>query len=320
MSNTARKDGMSVKKVWEKLIEPAASIQDPEEARLSKLLASCLILVLPLIILVGMIMMPLISRAPALWQGPTFLPASIASIISLISYAMNRLGKYNLAARLYIFVFVFSPWLAVYQDSSQINLPIAILMLGGVLMASILTPDGWSMVAAALGTVAGILLLPMTRESVTLADISAILSVIVTLDTLIIILTYYRNRLERERQKQLQTENVDLREFSEYNDERLAGLIETIVSMSSLDFSIRAPVEEKGDIFDAVATGLNALGEELQATTVSKAYLDDIIASMTDSLIVVAPDGSVQTVNNAATRMLGHTEKELVGQPVRRDF
>ena len=320
MSNTAHKDWIIGKRIWEKLVEPAASIQDPEEARLSKLLASCLILVLPLIVLVGMIVMPLVSRAPALWQGPTFLPASIASIVSLISYAINRLGKYPLAARLYVFVFVFSPWLAVYQDTSQINLPIAILMLGGVLMSSILTSDGWSMFAAALGTVAGILLLPVIKESVTVADISAVLSVIVTLDILIIILTWYRNRLEQERQAQLRAENFNLQESSEYNDERLAGLIDAIVSMSSLDFSQRARIGNRGDMYDAVATGLNALGEELQATTVSKTYLDNIILSMTDSLIVVSPEGIIQTTNAAALKLLGYTQKEMVGHRIGKVF
>lgn len=274
----------TVSMVWGWLIEPAASLRDPEEVRLSKLLAACLVLVLPVIILVGMIVMPLVSRAPAFWQAPTFLPASIASIISLLSYAINRLGKHRLAARLYIFVFIFSPWLAVYQDSRQVNLPIAILMLGGVLMASILIPDGWSMFAAALGTVVGILLLPVIKEGVTLADIAAVLSVIVTLNLLIIILTYYRNRLEQERQLQLRAENINLHESSEYNDKRVSELIDTIVAMSSLDFSKRAPIGERGDMYDAVATGINALSEELENGVISRAELEQMVNLRTQQL------------------------------------
>jgi PAS domain S-box-containing protein len=96
--------------------------------------------------------------------------------------------------------------------------------------------------------------------------------------------------------------------------------MKVIIAIASLDFSKQVPVTDKGDTFDAIALGLNILSEELQATTVSKDYLDNIIQSMTDMLIVVDPDAKIRTVNQTAINLLGYTESELIGQPLDKVF
>ena len=53
---------------------------------------------------------------------------------------------------------------------------------------------------------------------------------------------------------------------------------------------------------------------DLQATTVSKDYVNNIIQSMSNLLIVMDPDGTIRSVNQAALDLLGYTEEELVGQ------
>jgi PAS domain S-box-containing protein len=99
-------------------------------------------------------------------------------------------------------------------------------------------------------------------------------------------------------------------------EQRLDEIMEVIIAIASLDYSKRLPISDKSNTFDAIALGLNILGEELQASTVSKDYLDNIIQSMTDMLIVVNQDTKIQTVNQAALDLLGYTESELVGQPL----
>lgn len=96
---------------------------------------------------------------------------------------------------------------------------------------------------------------------------------------------------------------------------RLNEIMESIVSIAELDFSRKAPVTGKGDIFDALATGLNVLGEELHSSAVSKIYLDNVIASMIDMLFVVDLNGNITQVNQAVLDTLGYTEKELIDQP-----
>jgi PAS domain S-box-containing protein len=97
-------------------------------------------------------------------------------------------------------------------------------------------------------------------------------------------------------------------------EKRLDEIMDVILAIASLDYSRKIPVSNKGDTFDAIASGLNALSEELHASTVSKDYLDNIIQSMSDILLVLTPDEKIQKVNPAAVQILGYQEEELIGR------
>jgi rsbT co-antagonist protein RsbR len=97
-------------------------------------------------------------------------------------------------------------------------------------------------------------------------------------------------------------------------DERLGALARVVVQLATLDFTARASVGDKPDAIDGLAVGLNMLREELQRSTVSKAYLNSIFDSMSDALVVTGPDGVIRTVNQAAADLLGHPTAELVGR------
>jgi rsbT co-antagonist protein RsbR len=96
-------------------------------------------------------------------------------------------------------------------------------------------------------------------------------------------------------------------------DARLGELMEMIIALANLDFDKSATIDGKGDLTDAVAAGLNMLSEELRSSAVSRAYIDNIIASMSDALIVMDLNGVVQSVNRAATELLEYGEEELIG-------
>ncbi len=57
---------------------------------------------------------------------------------------------------------------------------------------------------------------------------------------------------------------------------------------------------------------------ELYETAVSKQYVENIIQSMADTLIVVQldPKSRIRTVNRATLNLLGYEESELLGQPI----
>ena len=59
-----------------------------------------------------------------------------------------------------------------------------------------------------------------------------------------------------------------------------------------------------------------AMAHDLRRTTVSHAYLDSILNSMLDGLIVVGGDGRIRKVNSATCALLDRDEGRLVGQPV----
>ncbi|MGR3178474.1 MAG: response regulator [Candidatus Anammoxibacter sp.] len=58
----------------------------------------------------------------------------------------------------------------------------------------------------------------------------------------------------------------------------------------------------------------------LLESTVSKNYVDNIIRSMVDMLIVHDVEGEIITVNSATTELLGYEEDELIGWPVSKVF
>ncbi len=84
------------------------------------------------------------------------------------------------------------------------------------------------------------------------------------------------------------------------------------------DFEARADYAS-GDEIGALSQSFNKMLEDLKAQRaqlVDKDYVDSIIASMVDTLLVVGPDGKLKTVNQATCQLLGYAEDELIGQDV----
>jgi diguanylate cyclase (GGDEF)-like protein/PAS domain S-box-containing protein len=80
------------------------------------------------------------------------------------------------------------------------------------------------------------------------------------------------------------------------------------------DLSERSPVDQVDEIAD-VAIAFNQMLDRLGRTTVSRDYVDNIIRSMAECLIVVGADGKIRTINEATLGLLGYDENDLVGQP-----
>jgi PAS domain S-box-containing protein len=82
------------------------------------------------------------------------------------------------------------------------------------------------------------------------------------------------------------------------------------------DLTARA-AERSSDELGTLAADFNGMAEQLQNTTILKSYVDDIIRSMSEIIVVTDLRGRVQTVNRAAVEQLGWSERELVGRDVR---
>jgi PAS domain S-box-containing protein len=70
--------------------------------------------------------------------------------------------------------------------------------------------------------------------------------------------------------------------------------------------------DEVGDL----AKSFRAMTRSLKETTVSKSYVDDIIRSMADTLIVLDAQGLIRTVNRALLELVEYEERELIGKPL----
>lgn len=84
------------------------------------------------------------------------------------------------------------------------------------------------------------------------------------------------------------------------------------------DLTHRVTVNSKDEI-GQLAVSFNIMAEKLktsrQELIAAKAYTDNIIRSMSNSLLVVNKNQTIRGANQATYDLLGYTEKELIGKP-----
>jgi len=96
--------------------------------------------------------------------------------------------------------------------------------------------------------------------------------------------------------------------------QHIPPLIEATQRVARGDLTTTVPVSSQDEL-GQLASWFNQMTGELHNTTVSKNYVDNIIQSMLDTLVVLDTQGIIRTVNRATLTLLGYEESELIGQP-----
>ncbi len=100
---------------------------------------------------------------------------------------------------------------------------------------------------------------------------------------------------------------------------RLVGPIRELIhqarNVSAGQYGERMTVDRTDELGD-LATAFNDMRGALRDTTVSRDYLDRILNSMNDGVIVCSNEGRISRVNTAIGRMLGYRSDELIGLQV----
>jgi PAS domain S-box-containing protein len=99
---------------------------------------------------------------------------------------------------------------------------------------------------------------------------------------------------------------------------RLKKITSVLIDYSTGHFSQRLRLSKELDEIDAVISGINMLGEELQATTISKNYFNNIFNTVSDMIFVVNQQGRIINANRAACEKLGFPENTRVGISIDR--
>jgi diguanylate cyclase (GGDEF)-like protein/PAS domain S-box-containing protein len=69
-----------------------------------------------------------------------------------------------------------------------------------------------------------------------------------------------------------------------------------------------------GDELGDLAEVFNKMRDKLRSTTISRDYVDSILSSMNEAIIVTSADSTITRVNEATSRLLGYTADDLIGQ------
>jgi PAS domain S-box-containing protein len=89
--------------------------------------------------------------------------------------------------------------------------------------------------------------------------------------------------------------------------------VTTEVAEGKFDLKIEVPGGGNDEVGD-LTRSFKAMTKRLKETTVSKSYVDDILKSMEDTLIVTDAGWNIQTVNQATEALLGYEEDKLRGK------
>lgn len=93
----------------------------------------------------------------------------------------------------------------------------------------------------------------------------------------------------------------------------LGELVSGIRTIGSGDLSHRMALTRRDEI-GQLAAAFNKMTENLSLLMVSKNYVNNILESMNDILVVISLDGTIKTINRATLNLLGFEEKDLIGQ------
>lgn len=101
------------------------------------------------------------------------------------------------------------------------------------------------------------------------------------------------------------------------NDSRLIAISDLLAQYSLGNFD-NPDIELSDDLdeIDSIISGVNMLGQELEATTVSRDFFADIYNTVSNILIVTDSQGIIQDANKTTFLILKCDAKDLIGQSV----
>ena len=94
--------------------------------------------------------------------------------------------------------------------------------------------------------------------------------------------------------------------------------LDTMTKVAALiargDYAQRVPATGIRELAD-LGRAFNRMAASLAASTVSRTYVENILQSMNEALIVTDAQGRIETANGAAQALFGYSGEELAGKP-----
>lgn len=266
------------------------------------------------------------------------------------NYARDVTKKYiSLSLILYSAIFISGGliFLGWFPESFQFRkayftLPLLLWAAFSFEEREVVTAIALSSVFAYLGTVRD--LGPFSAESVNEAFISSQVYGIIISVTILTLRAAINERKKSSEELKIAHEelkeiaekrklklNTTLKEVEEYQ-KRIDSIFNILLKYTIMDFAEKAPVSKKADEIDAIAAGLNTLGEELQHfISAEKKYISElevfngllqdseqqiqtIIDNAPEAVMVMDTDGVVERWNPTAEEIFGWNAHEITGK------
>ena len=100
------------------------------------------------------------------------------------------------------------------------------------------------------------------------------------------------------------------------NEKRLEQINSLILDIASGKLGGKVDISDAFDEVDAIASGINMLGEELRATMVDRNYFNSVIESIGDILIIFDKDFKIIQLNDKALEIFQYPENNLLNQRI----
>ena len=98
--------------------------------------------------------------------------------------------------------------------------------------------------------------------------------------------------------------------------QRIEHINQVLLEIAEGNYNHIAPISDEFDEIDAIASGVNMLSEELRDTVISRNYLDSVLRSTVDILIIFDEQFFIQQITPKTCEFLQRSEEVLIGQPM----
>jgi len=95
----------------------------------------------------------------------------------------------------------------------------------------------------------------------------------------------------------------------------ISALVKTADRIGEGDYTQPLAVVRRDELGE-LQSALERMRQNLRETTITKNYLNTVLNSLSDAVLVASPGGIVRSCNEAAQKLLGYTEAELLGKPL----
>jgi PAS domain S-box-containing protein len=189
-------------KFWELLTKPDKTIVNPDERRQAQFLAALLLTLTPLGLV--LILLPrLAAHNSAFFRQPFFFIVAIATGLAIVTYTLSRSSHYKKAAAITVIAISAVAFAIPLTGNQTFHYEIVIYLTVSVLLSSILLSlKATTLLAGA--QILGCILLPSLSAGFTWDDMEWVrLGFLIIVSVAILLITYYRNSLEHDRQLEL---------------------------------------------------------------------------------------------------------------------